>query len=159
MEHSFAFRSLIHDKLIQRKQTSYSDLEKCFQPLAPLQHALNDPLLNIVAYRPIAKRRLCKQQRFAQFVGELSASRLGRFTPGERDPGTHWIGGWLDPRTDLDDVEKRKLLTIPGLEFWPLGRPVLIQLLYRLSYAGSYAIKISLKYKYSVFSTFLCVDI
>jgi hypothetical protein len=25
--------------------------------------------------------------------GEWSASRPGRFTPGERAPGTHWIGG------------------------------------------------------------------
>jgi hypothetical protein len=26
--------------------------------------------------------------------GEWSASRLGRFTPRERVPGTHWKGGW-----------------------------------------------------------------
>jgi hypothetical protein len=25
--------------------------------------------------------------------GEWSASRPGRFTPGVRAPGTHWIGG------------------------------------------------------------------
>jgi hypothetical protein len=25
--------------------------------------------------------------------GEWSASHPGRFTPGERAPGTHWIGG------------------------------------------------------------------
>jgi hypothetical protein len=24
---------------------------------------------------------------------------------GERASGTHWIGGWVDPRTGLDDVE------------------------------------------------------
>jgi hypothetical protein len=36
--------------------------------------------------------------------GEWSASRLGRFTPGERSPGTHWIGGWVDPRAGLDDL-------------------------------------------------------
>jgi hypothetical protein len=29
--------------------------------------------------------------------GEWSASRPGRFTPGERAPGTHWIGGWMTP--------------------------------------------------------------
>jgi hypothetical protein len=29
--------------------------------------------------------------------GEWSASRPGRFTPGEIAPGTHWIGGWVDP--------------------------------------------------------------
>jgi hypothetical protein len=55
--------------------------------------------------------------------GEWSASRPGRFTPGERTPGTHWIGGWVDLRADLDDVENRKFLTVPGLELPPLGRP------------------------------------
>jgi hypothetical protein len=46
--------------------------------------------------------------------GEWSASRPGRFTPGERAPGTHWIGGWVGPRTGLDDVEKRKILDPTG---------------------------------------------
>jgi hypothetical protein len=56
--------------------------------------------------------------------GEWSTSRLGRFTPGERAPaGTHWIGGWVDLRDGLDDLQKRKFLTLPGLELQPLGRP------------------------------------
>jgi hypothetical protein len=38
--------------------------------------------------------------------GEWSASRPGRFTPGGRASGTHWIGGWVDPRAVLDDMEK-----------------------------------------------------
>jgi hypothetical protein len=42
--------------------------------------------------------------------------------PGKAAPGTHWIGGWVDPRTGLDDLEKRKFLTLPGLELRPLGR-------------------------------------
>jgi hypothetical protein len=54
-----------------------------------------------------------------------SASRPGRFTAGERHPSTHWIGGWVDPRAGLEDVEKRKFLTLPGLELKPLGRPAL----------------------------------
>jgi hypothetical protein len=29
--------------------------------------------------------------------GEWSASRPGRFNPGERVPGTHWIEGSADP--------------------------------------------------------------
>jgi hypothetical protein len=41
--------------------------------------------------------------------GEWSASRLGRFTPRERAPGTHWIGGWVGPRDVLDAVVKRKI--------------------------------------------------
>jgi hypothetical protein len=39
---------------------------------------------------------------------EWSASRPGRFTAGERAPGTHWIGGWVCPRAVLDAVVKRK---------------------------------------------------
>jgi hypothetical protein len=42
--------------------------------------------------------------------GELSASRLGRFTPRKRASATHWIKGWVGPRTSLDDVEKKETL-------------------------------------------------
>jgi hypothetical protein len=42
---------------------------------------------------------------------EWSASRPGCFTPGERAPGTHWIGDGVDLRAGLDDVEKRILDT------------------------------------------------
>jgi hypothetical protein len=31
--------------------------------------------------------------------GEWSASRPCRFNPGERAPGTNWIGGWVDPQS------------------------------------------------------------
>jgi hypothetical protein len=41
--------------------------------------------------------------------GEWSASRSGRFTPRERAPRTHWIGGWLGPRVVLDAVVNRKI--------------------------------------------------
>jgi hypothetical protein len=40
--------------------------------------------------------------------------------PEERATGTHWKGGWMAPGTGLNDVEKRKFLTFPGLEFRPL---------------------------------------
>jgi hypothetical protein len=36
--------------------------------------------------------------------GEWTASRPGRFIPGERAPGTHWMRGWVGPRARLDDV-------------------------------------------------------
>jgi hypothetical protein len=56
----------------------------------------------------------------------------GRFqAPGERGPGVNWLGGWVD------DLEKRKFLTLPGLELRPLGRPARSQSLYRLRYPGS----------------------
>jgi hypothetical protein len=38
--------------------------------------------------------------------GEWSASRPGRFAPGEKAPGTQWIGGWVGPRTGLDEMDK-----------------------------------------------------
>jgi hypothetical protein len=41
--------------------------------------------------------------------GECSASRPGRFTPGETSPRTHWIEGWVGPRAGQDAVEKRKI--------------------------------------------------
>jgi hypothetical protein len=37
----------------------------------------------------------------------------------------------------MDDVEKRKFLTLPELELRPLGRPARSQSLYRLRYPGS----------------------
>jgi hypothetical protein len=40
--------------------------------------------------------------------GEWSASCTCRFTPGLREPGTHWIGDWMGPRAGLDAVAKRK---------------------------------------------------
>jgi hypothetical protein len=45
----------------------------------------------------------------ALYGGKWSASRPGRFTPGERVPGTHWIGGGVGPRAGLDAVARRKL--------------------------------------------------
>jgi hypothetical protein len=38
--------------------------------------------------------------------GEWSASRFGRFTPGKRAHGNHWIEDWMNRRVGLDDVEK-----------------------------------------------------
>jgi hypothetical protein len=69
--------------------------------------------------------------------GECSASHLSRFTPGERAPGTYWLGGLVGPRTGVNDVEKKKFLTLPGLELQPLGGPARSQSLYRLRYLGS----------------------
>jgi hypothetical protein len=36
--------------------------------------------------------------------------------PGKKAHSTYWIGGWVGTRAGLDDVEKRKFLTLPGLE-------------------------------------------
>jgi hypothetical protein len=41
--------------------------------------------------------------------GEWSDSRPGRFTSKERDPGTHWIGGWVGTGDVLEPMMKRKI--------------------------------------------------
>jgi hypothetical protein len=43
----------------------------------------------------------------------------------------------VDPRAGLDEMEKWKFLTLPGLEPRPLSRPARSQSLYRLRYPGS----------------------
>jgi hypothetical protein len=70
--------------------------------------------------------------------GEWSASRPSRFTPAKEPPGSHWIGGWVDPRVGLDGMERRKFLTLTGLEIRTLGRPAHSQSLYQVGYPGSY---------------------
>jgi hypothetical protein len=36
--------------------------------------------------------------------GQWSASRPGRFTPGERVAGAHWIGGWVGQKASVEAV-------------------------------------------------------
>jgi hypothetical protein len=48
-----------------------------------------------------------------------SASRPCRFTPG-----THFIGGWVDPRAGLDDMEKWKYI-LPYCD--SNSRPLVVQ--------------------------------
>jgi hypothetical protein len=69
--------------------------------------------------------------------GEWSALRPGLFTLGKRAPGTHWVEGWVEPRTGLDDMDKWKFLPPPGLELRPVGRPARSQSMYRLRYPVS----------------------
>jgi hypothetical protein len=45
---------------------------------------------------------------------EWLVSRPCRFTPGERAPGTLWIGGSVGPTAGLDDVAKEKILDPTG---------------------------------------------
>jgi hypothetical protein len=70
--------------------------------------------------------------------GEWSASHLGRFTPRERAPSTHWIGGWVGPRNGLDTVSKIKIPS-PCRELNPDHRSARSQSLCRLSYRCSSA--------------------
>jgi len=48
---------------------------------------------------------------------EWSASLPGLFTPGERAPCIHLIGGRVGPKVGLDSAAKRKIpsLSLPGV--------------------------------------------
>jgi hypothetical protein len=48
--------------------------------------------------------------------GEWSASRTNRFTPRERAPATHWIGGWVSPRTGERGGEEENSQPPPWIE-------------------------------------------
>jgi hypothetical protein len=64
--------------------------------------------------------------------GEWQASRIGRFTYGERVHGTRWIGGWVGPTAGMDDVEKSKT-SCPCRDSNSV-RPIRSSSLYLLSY-------------------------
>jgi hypothetical protein len=53
--------------------------------------------------------------------GQLHAQAV--LPPGKALPDSPSVAGWVGPRTGLDDVERRKVLPLPGLELGPLGRP------------------------------------
>jgi hypothetical protein len=44
--------------------------------------------------------------------------------PPGKSPGTHFMGGWVDPRAGLDDMEKWKFFTLPGRK---LALPLIVQ--------------------------------
>jgi hypothetical protein len=67
----------------------------------------------------------CRDPHFlgmALVGGEGWASRPGRFTPGEKAHSTHWIGGCVDPRASLDDMEK--ILDPTGARTRPVAQPI-----------------------------------
>jgi hypothetical protein len=67
--------------------------------------------------------------------GEWSVSRSSRFTPGERVPSSHSIGGWVGLRSGPDAVAYRKM-SCPYRGSNP-GSPVRSPSLNRLNYPGS----------------------
>jgi hypothetical protein len=52
--------------------------------------------------------------------------------PRGKSHSTHWIGGWVGPRAGLDDVEKRKFLTLSGRQLRSVGGSACSQSLSRL---------------------------
>jgi hypothetical protein len=66
--------------------------------------------------------------------GQLHAPTALPRGKSPRYPLDRRLGG---PQSGLDDLEKRKFLTPPGLELQSLSRPARSQSLYRLRYSGS----------------------
>jgi hypothetical protein len=59
--------------------------------------------------------------------GVVSGQRHAQapFYPGGRTPGTHWVGGWVDPKAGLDIEARGKILLILlGIEHRSPDRPV-----------------------------------
>jgi hypothetical protein len=44
--------------------------------------------------------------------GELSVSS---FNPGERAPGSHWVGSWMDPQYRSGQHGEEKIMLLPEL--------------------------------------------
>jgi hypothetical protein len=65
---------------------------------------------------------------------EWLASRPCRYTPGARDHGTRWIGGWLSRKLSVDAEKKRKVTHCRESN---VGRLACIPSLYQLRYPGS----------------------
>jgi hypothetical protein len=51
------------------------------------------------------------------------SQRSDGFTIGERSTGGFGVGIYVGPRASLDNLEKRNLLTLPGIEPRLLGLP------------------------------------
>jgi hypothetical protein len=47
-------------------------------------------------------------------MGVVSVTPRPRFTPGERIPSTHWLGGWASLRDGLDTEATGKIVDSAG---------------------------------------------
>jgi hypothetical protein len=57
------------------------------------------------------------------FLNLGTSGQIHAPAPGERAHNAHWIGG-VDPRATLEDMEKRKFFTLPGLERQTIIQPI-----------------------------------
>jgi hypothetical protein len=72
--------------------------------------ALSTSFLCKVRVRSLCLAEHHDMKLYAYFMSALggdewSALYPGHIVPGERTPGTHWIGDWVGPRSGLDAVE------------------------------------------------------
>jgi hypothetical protein len=74
----------------------------------------------------------------------VSVTPRPHFSPGERTPCTYRTGGWVGPRAGLGTEARGKILSpLPGIDRRSLGRSVLSQTLYWLSYPANTGINIA----------------
>jgi hypothetical protein len=66
--------------------------------------------------------------------GEWLASLPCRGTPRRESPGIHRIRCWMGRKAGMDGTQKKKSLTLSGLEIRPIDRPARGLSLYRLRY-------------------------
>jgi hypothetical protein len=61
----------------------------------------------------------------ALVASKWSSSSPGSFAPRKNSPrpDIHWLGVYVGPRADLDDLEKCKSLAISERQLRPLGHP------------------------------------
>jgi len=57
-----------------------------------------------------------------EVIGQLHAP--ADLPPRERAPGNHWIGDWMDPRTGLNAVVRKKKIHTPSGNPTPVVHPV-----------------------------------
>jgi hypothetical protein len=66
-----------------------------------------------------------------EMSGQLHAPAA--LPPGQTDPGTHFIVGWIDPRVDLNVLQKGKI-SCSCLEFNPDSSVVILIMIYYYYY-------------------------
>jgi hypothetical protein len=78
------------------------------------------PVLNYFSTMPwghVGKWRYSSPLLTSELDGdECSDSRPGRFNLGGKAPDIYCMGGWVGPRDALDDIEKGKIMSLPGIE-------------------------------------------
>jgi hypothetical protein len=119
--------------------SSWLSIQMARSPVPAVKSSFIPPYLmtlfiGMLGYTSFHMRRMVRFEFKVKVSGQLHATTA---LPQGKSPSTHWIGGSVNLRAGLDDAEKRKFLTLPGLKLQLLRRPVHSQSLYRLSYPGS----------------------
>jgi hypothetical protein len=81
--------------------------------------------LQAPAALPYGKSTIDQRWSHCREPHEAHPSYITVYTPWERAPSTHSIGGWVEPRVGLDDMDKWKFFSLPNSKSEPsLVQPV-----------------------------------